>query len=94
MTHYRQSRNSGAKIFRYHFAPGIYDYACSVSGNVRSCEFREIFDYGVDTTVNPVDKIKHSYGWVSWRYYVNSTKGKPRCRRQSGCWRIHRHPTS
>ena len=28
-------------------------------------------------TVNPVDNIKHSYGWVRWRYYVNSTAGNP-----------------
>jgi hypothetical protein len=31
----------------------------------------------LDTTVNPVDKIRHSYGWVGWHYYINSTKGDP-----------------
>jgi hypothetical protein len=57
--------------------PLQYTYSCSVSKNVNSCQFREIFDYGVDETVNPVDKVKHSYGWVRWRYYINSTKGNP-----------------
>ncbi len=66
-----------ARKFSVTTLPLEYDYACSVSGNVRSCESREIFYYGVDTTVNPVDKIKHSYGWVKWNYYVNSTKGNP-----------------
>jgi hypothetical protein len=58
--------------------PLHYTYSCSVSGNIDSCKFREIFDYGTDTDVNPVDKIKHSYGWVSWRYYTNSTGGNPK----------------
>jgi hypothetical protein len=57
--------------------PLQYTYSCSVSGNVNSCKFREVFDYGVDTTVNPVDNLKHSYGWVSWQYYTNSTFGNP-----------------
>jgi len=57
--------------------PLQYTYSCSVSENVNSCKFREVFDYGVDTDVNPVDKVKHSYGWVSWRYYTNSTGGNP-----------------
>ncbi len=57
--------------------PLQYTYSCSVSGNVNSCQFREIFDYAMDTDVNPVDRIKHSYGWVRWRYYINSTGGKP-----------------
>jgi hypothetical protein len=55
--------------------PLQYSYSCGVSGNVNSCKFREIFEYGVDTSVNPVDRIKHTYGWVRWRYYVNSTGG-------------------
>jgi hypothetical protein len=46
--------------------------------NVNSCKSREVFAYGLDTTVNPVDHVKHSYGWVSWRYYTNSTGGNPK----------------
>jgi hypothetical protein len=57
--------------------PLQYTYSCSVSQNVNSCKFREVFDYGLDTDVNPVDNVKHSYGWVSWRYYTNSTGGNP-----------------
>jgi hypothetical protein len=57
--------------------PLQYVYSCSVSGNLNSCQFREVFDYGVDTGVNPVDKVKHSYGWVAWHYYTNSTGGNP-----------------
>ncbi len=55
--------------------PLQYSYSCGVSGNVNSCKFREVFEYGMDTSVNPVDRIKHTYGWVRWRYYVNSTGG-------------------
>jgi hypothetical protein len=29
----------------------------------------------VDTDANPVDHVKHTYGWVRWRYYINSTEG-------------------
>jgi hypothetical protein len=57
--------------------PLQYTYSCSLSKNVDSCQFREVFDYGFDTTVNPVDNIKHSYGWIRWRYYTNSTGGNP-----------------
>jgi len=57
--------------------PLEYTYTCSVSGNVDSCKFREVFDYGVDTDLNPVDNIRHSYGWIRWRYYINSTAGSP-----------------
>lgn len=55
--------------------PLQYTYGCSVGGNVNSCQSREIFEYGIDTDVNPVDHIKHSYGWVRWRLYANSTGG-------------------
>jgi len=58
--------------------PLLYTYSCSVSGNGKSCKFREVFDYGVDSDVSPVDHIKHSYGWVRWRYYINSTGGNPK----------------
>ncbi|MGP0021479.1 MAG: hypothetical protein ACLPHP_23135 [Candidatus Sulfotelmatobacter sp.] len=58
--------------------PLQYTYSCTVSGKVDSCQFREVFDYGVDRDVNPVDHIKHSYGWIRWRYYINSTKGNPK----------------
>ncbi len=57
--------------------PLQYTYSCSVSGNINSCEFREVFEYGVDTNLNPVDRLKHSYGWISWHYYTNSTRGNP-----------------
>jgi hypothetical protein len=57
--------------------PLIYSYSCSVSNNVNSCQFREMFEYGFDTTVNPVDKVKHSYGWVRWQYYINLNLGNP-----------------
>jgi hypothetical protein len=57
--------------------PLQYTYSCSVSEQLNSCQFREVFDYGVDTGVNPVDNVKHSYGWVRWRYYTNLTLGDP-----------------
>ncbi len=56
--------------------PLQYTYSC-LGQNVNSCKFREVFDYGLDTDVNPVDNLKHSYGWVSWHYYTNSTGGNP-----------------
>jgi hypothetical protein len=31
----------------------------------------------MDTDENPVDHVKHSYGWVRWRFYINSTEGNP-----------------
>jgi hypothetical protein len=70
-------RTTPAQSFSITTLPLHYAYSCSVSGNVNSCKFREIFDYGVDTDANPVDNIKHSYGWVRWRYYINSTGGNP-----------------
>lgn len=66
------------KYFSITTLPLVYTYSCTVSGNPFSCKSREIFDYGLDTTVNPVDKVKHSYGWVQWRYYVNTTGGNPK----------------
>jgi hypothetical protein len=57
--------------------PLQYTYSCSVSQNINSCKFREVFTYGLDTNVNPVDNTKHSYGWLSWSYYTNSTGGNP-----------------
>jgi hypothetical protein len=65
-----------AKEFSITTLPLQYTYSCSVGGELNSCQSREIFEYGLDTTVNPVDQIKHSYGWVRWRFYVNSTGGK------------------
>lgn len=65
------------KSFSITTLPLQYTYSCSVSQNINSCKFREVFDYGVDTGVNPVDKVKHSYGWVRWTYYINSTEGNP-----------------
>ena len=58
--------------------PLQYTYSCGVSGDVNSCKFREVFEYGLDTDVNPVDNIKHSYGWIRWRYYTNATGGNPK----------------
>jgi len=70
-------RATPAKSFSITAMPLQYTYSCSVSEKINSCQFREVFDYGLDTDVNPVDKIKHSYGWVHWSYYVNSTGGDP-----------------
>ena len=57
--------------------PLEYFYTCSVSQNSNSCKSLEVFKYGVDTGVNPVDNIKHSYGWVQWRFFTNATQGNP-----------------
>ncbi len=67
----------GPKTFTITTLPLQYTYSCSVSGNLNSCKYQEVFQYGLDTTVNPVDGLKHSYGWVSWAYYVNSNGGNP-----------------
>lgn len=66
-----------ARSFSITTLPLDYTYSCSVGGNVNSCHFREVFEYGFDPNVNPVDRVKHTYGWVRWRYYVNSTNGNP-----------------
>jgi hypothetical protein len=71
-------RANPPESFSITILPLQYTYSCSISGKVDSCQSREVFDYGVDTDVNPVDNIKHSYGWVRWRYYTNSTKGNPK----------------
>jgi hypothetical protein len=65
----------GPKTFSITTLPLQYTYNCSVSGNINSCKSQEVFLYGLDTTVNPVDGIKHSYGWVSWALYSNATNG-------------------
>lgn len=52
--------------------PIQYTYSCYLQNNVDSCASREVFDYAVDTTVNPVDSKKHAYGWVQWRLYNNT----------------------
>jgi hypothetical protein len=70
-------RASPPRKFSITVLPLQYTYSCSVFKNARSCKYREIFDYGIDTGVNPVDNIKHSYGWIRWRYYINSTGGDP-----------------
>lgn len=67
-----------ARSFSITTMPLDYTYGCSVGGNVNSCHFREVFEYGVDTSVNPVDRVKHTYGWVRWHYYVNSTNANPK----------------
>lgn len=80
-----------AKRFSITTMPLQYTYSCSVSGNVNSCQSREIFDYGLDTTVNPIDNIKHGYGWVKWRYYVNSTGGN---KNEPAKWQLKNISTS
>jgi len=70
-------RANPPKTFAITTLPLIYTYSCSVAKNVNSCQSREVFEYGLDTTTNAVDGVKHSYGWVRWRYYVNSTTGNP-----------------
>ena len=70
-------RADPAKPFSVITFPLQYTYSCSVSHKINSCKFREIFEYGEDAGVNPVDHVKHSYGWTAWRYYVNTTEGNP-----------------
>lgn len=53
--------------------PVQYTYTCSQE-NADYCASREVFDYAVDTSgTNPYDGQKHSYGWVRWRLYKNTT---------------------
>ena len=54
--------------------PLEYDYGCT-SQNINSCNSREVFEYALDSGLNPVDKVKHGYGWVRWTYYINTTGG-------------------
>jgi hypothetical protein len=70
-------RANPPKQFPISTLPLYYTYSCTVAENVNSCQAREVFEYGFDTTVNPVDNVRHSYGWVGWRYYVNATLGNP-----------------
>jgi hypothetical protein len=70
-------RANPPRSFSVTTVPLQYTYSCSVPQNVNSCQFREVFDYGLDTDVNPVDNIRHSYGWIRWRYYTNATAGNP-----------------
>jgi hypothetical protein len=49
-----------------------YTYTCSQE-NVNYCTDREVFDYAYDANPNPQDQLKHSYGWVHWRHYKNSS---------------------
>ena len=74
--------------------PLHYTYSCSVLQNVNSCKFREVFQYGLDTDVNPVDRVKHSYGWIGWRYYINSTGGNPNASCGLGVVEYNPSPTS
>ncbi len=54
--------------------PLQYTWGCG-SEDVNSCTDREVFDYAVDQNPNPVDGLKHSYGWVKWRHYKNTNFG-------------------
>jgi hypothetical protein len=49
-----------------------YTYSCSAQ-DVNTCKDREVFDYAYDNANNPHDLLKHSYGWVHWAHYTNST---------------------
>jgi len=71
------NRANPPRSFSVTTLPLQYTYSCSVSSKIDSCQFREVFDYGVDKKINPVDEIKHSYGWIRWRYYINTTGGNP-----------------
>lgn len=53
--------------------PLQYSWGCS-SQSVKTCSDREVFDYAIDTGLNPVDNVKHSYGLVQWRHYKNSAR--------------------
>ena len=70
-------RSVPARQFSISTLPLQYTYSCTVAGNVNSCKFREIFEYGFDSNANPVDRVKHTYGWIRWRYYKNTTGGVP-----------------
>jgi hypothetical protein len=67
------SRQSPAAQISATTMPLQYNYTCYVNGNVNSCKSREVFVYALDTTVNPHDGVKHSYGWVQWTLYDNTT---------------------
>jgi hypothetical protein len=73
-------RTSPATTVPISVVPLQYTWNCS-SQNVNSCTDREIFDYGQDTDAahpNPVDGIRHTYGWVRWRLYHNQApSGQP-----------------
>jgi hypothetical protein len=71
-------RSTPPRQFSVTTLPLEYTYSCSISGNVNSCQSREIFEYGVDADVNPVDKVKHSYGWIRWRLFANTAGGDPK----------------
>lgn len=79
------------KPFSVTTLPLQYTYSCTAGWNVNSCKFREIFEYGVDTDVNPVDRVKHTYGWIRWRYYINSTGGN---RDRAPVWVLNNTSTS
>jgi hypothetical protein len=65
------TRTSPATSFSATDLPLQYTYSCYLQ-EVDACATREVFDYAVDTNVNPVDGQKHSYGWVQWRRYNNT----------------------
>jgi hypothetical protein len=85
------TRSNPPQTFSITTMPLQYTYSCSAENNIKSCQFREVFDYGLDTTVNPVDNVKHSYGWIRWRYYINSTGGNPK---QDANWVLSNSSTS
>jgi hypothetical protein len=84
-------RANPPKQFSITTLPLAYAYSCSVAGNANSCQSTEVFEYGVDTTANPIDKIKHSYGWVRWRLYTNATGGNPD---RTADWKLSNTSTS
>ena len=65
------TRTTPATSFSAATMPLQYTYSCYLQ-DANACKSREVFDYAVDTNVNPVDNVKHSYGWVQWRLYNNT----------------------
>lgn len=51
--------------------PLQYTYQCTAK-DVTTCRDREVFTFAVDTDKNPVDGLKHSYGWIRWRLFTST----------------------
>lgn len=63
-------RASPAQTANVTTVPLQYTYNCSTQ-NLTACRTREVFTFAVDTNTNPVDHVKHSYGWIRWRHYTS-----------------------
>jgi len=66
-----QTNPNPPKQFSASTMPLQYTYTC-YEQNSAACKDREVFTYAVDTDANPVDGVKHSYGWVEWERYINN----------------------